>query len=152
MRSADARQGSGLQGFTLIEMMAVMMITALMASLVLTFIPGTGRSDLKSVVMQTVALLRRERMAAVMTSSDRYVSLDDRRRVFIGQGGDEVAVPKDVAIDILGIDQSWLNGRAVALFHADGGSSGGALKFSRDRIDYEVRVNWYTGAVSIENH
>ena len=73
MSSADPRAG-----FTLIETMAVMMIVALISSLVVTFIPGTGRAGLKAVVMNSAALLRRERVNAMMTGHDQYVALDDK--------------------------------------------------------------------------
>ena len=36
-------------GFTLIEMQAVMMIIALIATLVLTALPGTGRAQVKAI-------------------------------------------------------------------------------------------------------
>ena len=39
---------------------------------------------------------------------------------------------------------------AVVRFHPDGASSGAVLKLSREKAEYEIRVNWYTGGVSIE--
>jgi general secretion pathway protein H len=147
MSNADARAG-----FTLIEMMAVMMIVALVASLVIAMVPGTGRAGLKAVVMNTVALLRRERLGAILTSSERHVSLDGERRVLVGDGGDTVAIPSDVMVDVLGANALWAGRLAVASFHPDGASSGAAIKFSREGVEYEVRVNWYTGGVAIETH
>ncbi|WP_020174942.1 prepilin-type N-terminal cleavage/methylation domain-containing protein [Methyloferula stellata] len=145
MSNAEARAG-----FTLIEMMAVMMIIALVAALVVTFIPGTGRPGLKAVVMNTVSLLRRERLVAILTGGDRHVALDGEHRVLVGDGGDQVLIPSDVSIDILGTAEVWSGLVAVAVFHPDGASSGGALKFSREGVAYEVRINWYTGGVAIK--
>jgi general secretion pathway protein H len=137
-------------GFTLIEMMAVMMIIALIASLAITLTPGTGRAGLKAVVMNSVALLRRERVSAMMSGRDRHVALDGKGRKLIGDGGDQVAIPSDVVVDILGANEVWPRGLAVAAFHADGASTGAALRFSREDVSYEVHVNWYTGGVSVE--
>jgi general secretion pathway protein H len=137
-------------GFTLIEMMAVMMIIALMASIVLAAIPGTGRPALKALVMQTEALLRRERRAAVLQSSDRRVALDEDARSMIGDEGERVTIPPDVTINLLGEDTTWDGRRAVAVFHPDGSSSGAVVRFSRQGTAYEIRVNWYNGRVSIE--
>jgi general secretion pathway protein H len=139
-------------GFTLIEMMAVMMIVALASSLIITLVPGTGRAGLKALVMNTEALLRRERLGAILTDRDRHVSLDGERRVLVGDSGDEVAIPSDVVVDILGANAVWSGRLAVASFHPDGASSGAALKFSREGVEYEVRVNWYTGGVTVETH
>ena len=143
-RTTDRRAG-----FTLIEVVAVMLIIALVASLAVTTIPGTGRGRLKALTLETAALLRRERLGAVMTGRERQVSIDGEQRVLVGDGGDAVAVPRDVVLDILGIDAMWSGRQAVVRFHPDGASTGAVLKLSREKAEYEIRVNWYTGGVAI---
>ena len=143
-RTTDRRAG-----FTLIEVVAVMLIIALVASLAVTTIPGTGRGRLKALTLETAALLRRERLGAVMTGRERQVSIDGEKRVLVGDGGDVVAVPRDVVLDILGIDALWSGRQAVVRFHPDGASTGAVLKLSREKAEYEIRVNWYTGGVAI---
>ena len=143
-RTTDRRAG-----FTLIEVVAVMLIIALVASLAVTMMPGTGRGRLKALTLETAALLRRERLGAVLTGQDRQVSIDGERRVLVGDGGDVVAVPRDVVLDILGIDALWSGRQAVVRFHPDGASTGAVLKLSREKAEYEIRVNWYTGSVAI---
>jgi general secretion pathway protein H len=136
-------------GFTLIEVITVMLIIALVASLAVTMMPSTGRAGLKAVAMQTASLLRRERFGAILTGRDREVSLDGERRVLVGDGGDIVALPRDVVVDVLGIDEVWSGRQAVVRFHSDGASTGAVLKLSRAEAEYEIRVNWYTGGVAI---
>ena len=136
-------------GFTLIEVMAVMLIIALVASLAVTMMPGTGRAGLKAVTLQAASLLRRERLGAILTGRDREVSLDSKRRILVGDGGDIVALPRDVTLDILGIDALWSGRQAVVRFHPDGASTGAVLKLSREKAEYEIRVNWYTGGVAV---
>jgi general secretion pathway protein H len=157
MSSADTQKSypkacSGRAGFTLIEMMAVMMIIALISSLVVTMIPGTGRAGLKGVVMKSMALLRRERLHAILSGQDQRVALDGRDRRLVGDSGDQVFIPNDVVVDVLGSDEVWPQGRAVAAFYPDGASTGAAVRFSREGVTYEVHVNWYTGGVSVETH
>jgi general secretion pathway protein H len=136
-------------GFTLIEVIAVMLIIALVASLAVTMMPGTGRAGLKALTLQTASLLRRERLGAILTGRDREVSLDGERRVLVGDGGDIVALPRDIVLDILGADALWSGRQAVVRFHPDGASTGAVLKLSREKAEYEIRVNWYTGGVAI---
>jgi general secretion pathway protein H len=143
-QSADPRAG-----FTLIEVVAVMLIIALVASLAVTMMPNTGRGGLKALTLEAAALLRRERLGAVLTGRDRQVSLDGERRVLVGDGGDALAIPRDVAVDILGIDALWSGRQAVVRFTPDGASTGAVLKLSRENAEYEIRVNWYTGGVAI---
>jgi len=119
-RTTDRRAG-----FTLIEVVAVMLIIALVASLAVTMMPGTGRGRLKALTLETAALLRRERL------------------------GDVVAIPRDVVLDILGVDALWSGRQAVVRFNPDGASTGAVLKLSREKAEYEIRVNWYTGGVAI---
>jgi len=146
MRSWNVDRGAG---FTLIEVITVMVIIALVASLAVTMMPSTGRAGLKAVALQTASLLRRERFGAILTGRDREVSLDGERRVLVGDGGDIVALPRDVVLDILGIDEVWSGRQAVVRFHSDGASTGAVLKLSRAEAEYEIRVNWYTGGVAI---
>jgi general secretion pathway protein H len=136
-------------GFTLLEMMAVMLIIALVSALVIADTPGTGRARLKAITLDTAALLRRERTAAVLAGRTTRVWLDSSRRMLIGDGGYGVAIPSDVVVDLLGVDAVWENGRAVARFEPDGTSSGAVLKYSRQEAGYEIRVNWYTGGVAV---
>jgi general secretion pathway protein H len=137
-------------GFTLIEMQAVMMIIALIAALVLTALPGTGRTQVKAIALQTAALFRRERLGAILTARAREVSIDGNERALIGDGGDRVAVPPDVIVDVLALDEVWSGRQAVVRFLPDGASSGTVVRFSREGASYEVRVNWYTGGVLVE--
>jgi len=94
---------------------------------------GTGRGRLKALALETAALLRGERLGAVMTGESRQVSIDGEQRVLVGDGGDVVAVPRDVVLDILGIDALWSGRQAVVRFHPDGASTGAVLKLSREK-------------------
>lgn len=147
--SPRTRTTDGRAGFSLIEVVAVMLIIALVASLAVATMPGTGRGRLKALALETAALLRRERLGAVMTGRERQVSIDGEQRVLIGDSGGVVAVPRDVVLDILGIDAFWSGRQAVVRFHPDGASTGAVLKLSREKAEYEIRVNWYTGGVAI---
>jgi len=144
MRNADREAG-----FSLIEVVAVMLIIALVSGLAVAMMPGTGRAQLKAVALETAALFRRERLGAVLTGRNRVVSLDGERRSLVGDGGDVVAIPRDVVVNILGVDEQLSGRQTVVRFHPDGASSGRVLRLSRQGTEYEIRVNWYTGGVAI---
>jgi general secretion pathway protein H len=144
------RDNRAIAGFTLVEMTATMAIIALVASLAIATTPGTGRAGLKAVTMDAVALLRHEREGAILTGADRQVILDGPHRRLMGQGGGAVAVPSDVAINLLGVADPSAGRVPVALFTPDGASSGAVLRLSREAAVYEIRVNWYTGGVSVK--
>jgi general secretion pathway protein H len=133
----------------LIEVTIVMLIIALVASLAVTLTPGTGRARLKALTLETASLLRRERLSAIFAGQVRQVSIDDERRALVGDGGDVVLIPPDVALDILGVNELSSGRVSVIRFEPDGACTGVVLKLSRQEAEYEVRVNWYTGAIAI---
>ncbi|WP_315765891.1 MULTISPECIES: type II secretion system protein [unclassified Bradyrhizobium] len=142
--TTDPRAGS-----TLIEMMAVMVIIAMLASLVGVLLPGTGRGRLKALTLQTAAMMRRERLVAVLTGSSRRISLDTSARTLVGDSG-VIAIPRDVVVDVVGVDETWAGRQAVVRFEPDGASTGAAVKFSWDKVRYEVDVSWYNGRVAVD--
>ncbi len=146
MRSirTDPRAGS-----TLIEMMAVMVIIAMLASLVGVLLPGTGRGRLKALTLQTAAMMRRERLVAVLTGTSRRIALDTSARTLVGDSG-AIAIPRDVVVDVVGVDEMWAGRQAVVRFEPDGASTGAAVKFSWDKVRYEVDVSWYNGRVAVD--
>jgi general secretion pathway protein H len=127
-----------------------MLIIVLVASLAITLMPGTGRAGLKAVTLEAAALLRRERLGAILTGRERQVALDGKRRVLLGDGGGVVAIPRDVTVDLFAANDTVADRAAVVRFHPDGASSGAVLRLSREKAEYEIRVNWFTGGVSIE--
>ena len=136
-------------GFTLVEVAAVMLIIALVASLVVALTPGTGRVQLKTVALETAALLRRERLDAILTGHARQVLIDGEHRALVGEGRKPVLIPRDVVLDVLGVDDPWWGRRSLVRFEPDGASTGAVVKLSRQEAQYEIRVNWYTGAVAV---
>jgi general secretion pathway protein H len=136
-------------GFTLLEVVAVMLIIALVSALAVTTMRGTGRAELYALTLQTAALLRRERLGAILTGRARHVSLDGNERVLFGDGGGQIRIPRDVVFDILGSDVVRSGRLAVVRFQPDGASTGTVLRLSREQATYEVSVNWYTGSVAV---
>ncbi|WP_316188607.1 prepilin-type N-terminal cleavage/methylation domain-containing protein [Bradyrhizobium sp. SZCCHNS1054] len=145
----DAIETDPRAGSTLIEMMAVMVIIAMLASLVGVLLPGTGRGRLKALTLQTAAMMRRERLVAVLTGSSRRISLDMSARTLVGDSG-VIAIPRDVVVDVVGVDETWAGRQAVVRFEPDGASTGAAVKFSWDKVRYEVDVSWYNGRVAVD--
>jgi general secretion pathway protein H len=144
MPSADPRAG-----FTLIETMGVMIIIALIATLVMPTGRGTGRGQLKALALETADLMRRERLGAVLTRRLRHVSIDGDYRMLVSDGGKRVAIPPDVVVDVLGVNEAWAGRRSLVRFETDGSSSATVVKLSRQDFAYEIRVNWYTGGVTL---
>ena len=143
-------QGEG--GFTLIEMVCVVAVIAMLASVLLPLIPHqTSRSRLQAYALQTAALLKSDRNTAIRRRSDVATLVDaGTRSIRSGSTTETIRVPDDVRFDAL-LPQTCRQHAALSTisFFADGMSCGGTITLTRLDTGYEVRVNWLTGRIEI---
>ena len=70
------------RGFTLLEMICVLALIAMMAAVLLPFVPHhTSRSRLQGYVLQTAALLKGDRNAAIRSGTGVATLVDAESRV-----------------------------------------------------------------------
>lgn len=139
-------------GFTLIEVICVLAIVALLASLVLPAIPReTSRPRLEAYALEAASILMADRNAAIRRHAEIETTLNSgTRTIQSGAGPQFVRFPRDVAFDAL-LAQTC-DGRAVGAtidFFPNGMSCGGTIGLRRGDVDYQIRVNWLTGRVEI---
>jgi len=139
-------------GFTLLEMVCVLALVAMMAAVLLPFVPRhTTRSRLQGYALQTAALLKADRTAAIRRGVDVATLVDaGGRQIRSGAGADMIRIPDDVRVDAL-LPRTCDRREALSTisFFANGMSCGGAITLSRLDVGYEVRVNWLTGRIEI---
>jgi general secretion pathway protein H len=139
-------------GFTLIEVICVLAIIALLASLVLPAIPrATSRARLEAYALEVASLLTADRTAAIRRRAEVTTALDASARVIrSGASTRRIQLPRDVAFDAL--LARTCNGRGAAAtiaFFPSGMSCGGTIQLRRGNIGYQVRVNWLTGGTEV---
>jgi general secretion pathway protein H len=139
-------------GFTLLEMVCVIALIALVASVLLPFVPHqTSRARLQAYALETAALLKADRSAAIGRRSDVSTLVDAHARAIrSGASKASLRIPDDVRFDAL-LPQTCRSHPALSTisFFADGMSCGGAIALSRFDTAYEIRVNWLTGRIEI---
>ena len=142
----------GERGFTLLEMVCVLAIIALLAAVLLPFIPHeTSRSRLQAYALQTAALLKGDRDAAITRRTSVATLVDaDARAIRSGASRAAIQIPADVRFDAL-LPQTCRQRAALSTisFFADGMSCGGTIALTRLDAAYEIRVNWLTGRIEI---
>jgi general secretion pathway protein H len=150
--AAHAEYGGGEQGFALIEILCVLAIIGLLAAIILPAIPrATTRAKLESFAVQTAALLKADRNAALRRQIQVTTLIDAAARsIRSGATGRIIRLPDDVSLDaILATRCADQNaGRSIDFFPS-GMSCGGVLALARPGMGFEVRVNWLTGGVDI---
>ena len=143
---------SGQHGFTLLEMVCVLAIIALLAAVLLPFIPHeTSRSRLQAYALQTAALLKIDRNAAIRRQTSVATLVDaEARAIRSGTSRAVVVIPDDVRFDAL-LPETCRRRAALSTisFFANGTSCGGAIALTRFDVGYEIRVNWLTGRIEV---
>jgi general secretion pathway protein H len=140
------------RGFTLLEMVCVLAIIAMLATVLLPFAPQTtSRSRLQAYAVQTASLLEADRNAAIQRGANVAVLVNAPMRLIrSGTTAAALRIPDDVQFDAL-LPQSCRQRAVLSTidFFPDGMSCGGTIALRRLDVAYEVRVNWLTGRVEI---
>ncbi len=139
-------------GFTLIEVACVLAVVALAASLALPALPrGTSSARLEGYALQVAALLKSDRLAALRRGVSVATRLDaEAKTVRSGASDAIVALPADVAFDALLAERCGDRRVGSTIdFFPSGESCGGTIAIARRGLEFQVRVNWLTGAVEI---
>ncbi len=143
------------RGFTLLEMVCVLALIAMMAAVLLPFIPQhTSRSRLQAYALQAATLLKADRNAAIRRGVDVATLVDaSGRSIRSGASADMVIIPDDVRFEAL-LPQTCNRRQALSTisFFASGMSCGGTIALTRLDAGYEVRVNWLTGRIEIVSY
>jgi general secretion pathway protein H len=149
---ARAEPGPAEQGFALIEILCVLAIIGLLAAIILPAIPrATTRAKLESYAVETAALLKADRNAALRRQIQVATRIDaEGRLIHSGVTGRMIRIPNDVSLQaMLAARCADRNaGRSIDFFPS-GMSCGGVITLARPGMGFEVRVNWLTGGVDI---
>jgi general secretion pathway protein H len=138
-------------GFTLLELLAVLVILALSATAVMSI----GRASLESAhvrsfLVESEAMFREARTAAIETRSQTAVMIDTKgRRLSLAGGGRVLEMPRGVSLDAkVAVPKD--GGIPSIRFFPSGGSTGGELTFNYRGRSYDLRINWLTGRADAE--
>lgn len=142
----------GRAGFTLLEMVGVIAVIAMLAAILLPSIPrATTRPRLEAYALETAALLKADRTAALRRHAQITAQVDaPGRAIRSGSTGRILQVPDDVGFEAtLPLSCNERPARSTISFFATGASCGGTIVLSRLGTGYEVRVNWLTGGIEV---
>jgi general secretion pathway protein H len=139
-------------GFTLIEIVCVLAIIALLASVVLPAFPrATSRPRLEAYALEVAAILTADRSAAIRRHTEIATVLDaGANAIRSGAGGRSARFPRDVVFNaLLAQTCNGRDGGSTIAFFANGMSCGGSIGVRRGNVGFEIRVNWLTGGVEV---
>lgn len=138
-------------GFTLIELMLVIMLIAASYVLVPRYLfSGVSGADLKASSRDIAAGLRMARAEAVNTRRDTSLMLDLDKRSFSVGSGRVRQLPEALELKLVTAQSEVVNEKQAAIrFFPDGSSTGGRVTVASGQRKYEVDIDWLTGRVTI---
>jgi general secretion pathway protein H len=140
-------------GFTLIEMIVVLVVLGLVIGLVLGRGPMHSPAlDARVAAREVAQVLRLARSRAIALDRPIAVSLDIAARAVRIEGSPYQALPRAVGVAATSLTGAAIAGRVVAvLFSPDGSSSGARIVLGEGKFVRLVVVDWLTGRVSVDD-
>lgn len=139
-------------GFSLLETVCVLAIIGLLAAIALPAFPrGTSRTMLEAYALETAALLKADRNAAMRRGAPVATQLNSiSRTIRSGASGRFIQLPKDVAFNAVLAAQCDRRAAGTTIaFFPSGMSCGGAISLSRLGAGFEIRIAWLTGGIEV---
>jgi len=147
----SAANTSGEAGFTLFEVLAVLVIMAMTAAAISTlYRTPSGDAQVKTAALLAASRLRDLRANAMTSGTEGVAVIDvERRAMNFGNGLSPLAFSKAIEIAVTSADSEKISPtRAGIRFYPNGSSTGGTIGIKLGGSAYEIRVNWLTGRVS----
>ncbi len=136
------------RGFTLVELLVVLVVMSLaIAAVPIIMSGGVSGLALKSASSDVACSLSHARGRAIALNDEVVFSIDEASgRYAVTPGGRSGVLARGTEVSV-----RPRSAAGTVRFFADGGSTGGRVTISRDRRRYELRIDWLTGQVSIDD-
>ncbi|MEI7035431.1 GspH/FimT family pseudopilin [Fulvimonas yonginensis] len=146
-----SRRASRAHGFTLLEMLAVILLIGIAAAAVSVSVSqGLASARVRAASVELAAALRATRAQAIVKGKDQTFDLDIRDASYTAAGGHEVRLPKGMRLSITSAREDQPDDHTGRIrFFPDGSSTGGHIVLQRGGRRWQVNVAWLTGAVSV---
>ena len=152
LRQYAHRMAGKSRGFTLVELMVVMVIIALVMGLVATSMSRSiSGAEARAASRKLVASLRYTRARAILDKQEQVFQINTEDRSYQAPGRKQVNLPEGVDLTVT-TARSEITSEAVSgiRFFPDGGSTGGHIELTVNDREYRVNVAWLTGETKME--
>jgi general secretion pathway protein H len=151
MRRKRDRTHRARRGFTLIEVLVVMVLIGLILGVVAPYLPAVLPGvELRTTTRELAGALRHARSQALLQGESALVVDLEQRRYALDGGSRMHHVPERVALTLVTAESEQRGDAAGAIrFFGDGSSTGGRVTLSDGRRSFHVDVDWITGRVSV---
>lgn len=141
---------SAARGFSLVELMVVMMLVTLLFGVVgISVSRSVAGAEIRNAEREIIAGLRHTRGQAIIKREQQVFMVDTNTRTWTAAGQAPVALPEGLEIT-LDTARSELTGEGVGgiRFFPDGASTGGRVVLTAQEREWHITVAWLTGEIS----
>jgi general secretion pathway protein H len=149
--ASRARPDSRLRGFTLVELLVVLLIAGMLLGLVGTSISRSiSGAEMRVAARKMTAALRYTRTRAILDKHEEVFLVDTENRRYTAPKRAAVELPEGMKV-ALTTARSELTAESVGgiRFYPDGGSTGGFVELETNGRVYRIDVAWLTGEASM---
>ena len=147
------KQAGPVQGFTLIELIIVLVISVLGFAVLGTHISsGNQTTQLQAAARDIASALRYAQGEALITRMPVSVGVNlDNNSYRVSNANKVHTLPKELDISLVVAEEAFAGGEGHIVFFADGSSTGGRITLEWSQQLRRVDVNWITGEVTISD-
>jgi general secretion pathway protein H len=140
------------RGFTLVEIMVVLVIVALMMALVGSSISrNISGAQMRTAASKVAASIRYTRTQAILTKTEQLFLVDTEKLTYQAAEREAEELPEGMTVELNTARSELTSETAGGIrFYPDGGSTGGNVRLEANGRIYRVNVAWLTGEASIE--
>lgn len=139
-------------GFSLIELMVVMMLVSLLFAVVGVSVSRSIQgAEIRNASREIVAGIRHTRGQAVIQRQQQVFHVDADSRTWTASSREPVELPEglDITIETARSELTGENAGGIR-FYPDGASTGGSVELRAGERTWTVEVSWLTGEVSLK--
>ncbi len=139
------------KGFTLLEMLAVILLVGIAAAAVsISVTQGLASARVRAASSELAGALRATRAQAIVRGKEQNFDVDTRANSYRNVKQQEVRLPKGMRVSITSAREDQPNDHTGRIrFFPDGSSTGGRITLQSGKRQWHVNVSWLTGEVRV---
>ena len=140
------------RGFTLIELIAVVVLLAIVLAIAsLSLSKSLNSAKVRAASKDLVAALRYTRGQAIVKGKPQVLVIDLDQNSYVAPGKKPVILPKDMVLRLTTAEteQTGANSGGIRFF-SDGSSTGGNVAVLMGQREWRINVAWLTGEIVLD--